>query len=340
MIDRSRSIVPRTSHLAWARDITPKFRYPPGEDAVAWARKSRKALRDLLGRSPAEKLDLDVRSLWAINCPAGRIEKIQFASETDSDVLGYVCLPRGVDPPYRFVICLQGHATGMHLSIGLDESEMIPIDVAGDRDFAISCMARGMAALCIEQRAFGQRMENTFRESDGWCFEASLHSLLLGRTMMGERVYDVERAVDYLATRSDVESIGVLGNSNGGAVSLYAAAVNEQISFAIPSSAVCGFKESLLTIRHCIDNYIPGIMHSFDIGDIAALIAPRPLVIVNGTQDTLFPIDGVISAHQIALQVYEAHDAKQNCELVVGRGGHRFYADQAWQRMLGILDGT
>ena len=89
-------------------------------------------------------------------------------------------------------------------------------------------MARGIAALCIEQRSFGERRErHQGRVSTHGCHDATMHALMLGRTLLGERVFDVDRGLDYLETRDDVDwsRVGIMGNSGGGTVSLFSAAV-------------------------------------------------------------------------------------------------------------------
>ncbi len=103
-----------------------------------------------------DKCDLNVRTLWQRNHELGTIEKLVFTSEVGADVPAYLCLPRHGKPPYPVFICLQGHTTGMHHSIGvMRDDESVPMgEVPGDRDFGLGCMRRGVAALCIEQRSF------------------------------------------------------------------------------------------------------------------------------------------------------------------------------------------
>ena len=127
---------------------------------------------------------LDVRTLWKRRHPLGTIEKIVFTSEPYSDVMAYVCLPATVAPPYSFFVCLQGHSTGAHKSIAVDRDDnSVPIDVEGDRDFGLGCMERGVAALCIEQRSFGERREqHQERVATHGCHDATMHALMLGRT--------------------------------------------------------------------------------------------------------------------------------------------------------------
>lgn len=92
-------------------------------------------------------------------------------------------------PPYTTMICVQGHSSGMHNSIGVDrEDETRPLEIQGDRDFGIQCMSRGIAALCLEQRSFGERREQKQATLfPGMCHEAAVHALMLGRTLIGDR---------------------------------------------------------------------------------------------------------------------------------------------------------
>ena len=139
--------------------MTPSLSYDGG-DVHNWQERLREKLIELLGELPGEKPSLNSRSLWQREHPLGSIEKIVYTSEPFCDVPAYVCIPNGAPRPLTFMICLQGHSTGMHLSIGVDqEDEVTHIEVEGDRDFALGCMQRGIAALCIEQRSFGERGE-------------------------------------------------------------------------------------------------------------------------------------------------------------------------------------
>ena len=65
-------------------------------------------------------------------------------------------------------------------------------------------------------------------------------------------------------------------------------------------------------------------------GDLTALIAPRKLVIVNGKEDVIFPDEGVKETFEITKKMYKLAGAEDNCALVTGDEGHRFYADASW----------
>ena len=116
----------------------------------------KKRLKDLLG------LDLFVRN--DINMCIESDEKnniyrkIRFviSVESDFDMPCDLLLPEGVKNP-PLIVCLQGHSSGFHLSAGITkfDSDGNPSET-GD-DYGIQAVSRNMAALCIEQRYFGER---------------------------------------------------------------------------------------------------------------------------------------------------------------------------------------
>lgn len=335
------NLSPSRYHRSLWEKLEPTMAYSGGE-VRPWQTSLRRTVRRLTGTQPADRCPLRPRRLWLRDHPLGTIEKIVFTAEPYADVLAYVCLPHGVRPPYTFMICLQGHSTGMHNSIGVQrEDETLPLAVEGDRDFAIGCMRHGIAALCIEQRSFGERREQMQAAvSSHGCHDATMHALMLGKTLLGERVYDVDRGIDYLATRgdADMQRIGVMGNSGGGTISLFAAALLPRIAFAMPSCYFCTFRDSIMSIYHCADNYIPGLLNVAEMSDVMGLFAPKPLVIIAGREDPIFPIAATRRAFKALQRIYQACDAKERCHLVVGNGGHRFYADDAWPVMLAEIE--
>ncbi|HOK03750.1 MAG TPA: alpha/beta hydrolase family protein [Victivallales bacterium] len=307
-----------------------------GDNIEKWQKKLREKLSDLLGMNefPKKKTELNPKKLWSKKTKLGTIEKVVFNSEPFSDIPAYICIPDGIKKPYPFMICLQGHSSGMHNSINVSEDESRNKKAKGDRDFAISCMKNGFAAICIEQRSFGERAEKKQKQAAQWCHDAAMHALMLGRTLMGERVYDVGRTIDYLQQRgdADMKRIGIMGNSGGGTITLFSAALMpERIAFAMPSCYFCTFKDSIMSIYHCADNYIPGLFKYAEMWDIAGLIAPRPLLIVAGKTDPIFPISATKKSFKKLKEIYRKATAEHNCKLVIGNEGHRFYAEAAWK---------
>ena len=250
----------------------------------------------------------------------------------------FACL-QDASPQYPFFICVQGHTTGMHHSIAVERDDnRVPMEVAGDRDFGLQCMERGIGALCIEQRSFGERREQAQEQvSTHGCHDAAMHALMLGRTLIGERVFDVDRGLDYLATRDDVDwsRIGIMGNSGGGTISLFSAALLPRITSRhafLLLQHIPRFHHVDLSLRRQLCSRV--YFKYAEMSDVMGLFAPRPVVLVCGAEDPIFPVEATRRAFSDLQKIYRAAGAPDGCHLIVGKGGHRFYADDAWPVML------
>ena len=337
------ALSPSIVHHRLMKATKPALAYDGG-DVAAWQRKLRRKLRELTGlaRMPKAKGAPKVRSLWKQDHQQGTIEKLLLNMEPGCDATAYLCLPKNAAAPYIPFICVQGHAPGAGWSIGRDPADDTkPIEIEGDRDYGITCMKLGIAALCIEQRGFGQRHETLISQaqSQGWCHDMTMHALMLGRAVIGERVYDIDRAIDYLAARRDMDMarLGVMGNSGGGTASMFAAAMLPRLRYAMPSCYFCTFADSIMAMYHCECNYVPGLLLYAEHAEIMGLFAPRPVVIVAGKDDPIFPCGATRREFRRLKSIYAAAGAEGNCTLVVGDGEHRFYADDAWPKMLRYL---
>lgn len=327
---------PETCHDLWFQKLRPCLAYEPREDFRRWQNKARAKLGEILGANP-EPVPLQVRVEWEAERGYYREIRFLFTAEKGADVPCHLLLPKGGKAPYPVVICLQGHTAGMHISLGIPKSPEDEKSIAGGRDFALQAVREGYAALAMEQRCFGERRDQrpeqaqrlTARQA---CHHGTLTALLLGRTMIGERVWDVSRAIDALEQFPQVDSsrIGCMGNSGGGTVTFYAACMDERIKVAMPSCTFCTYRHGRGAVDHCVCGYLPGVRQYFEMGDLAGLIAPRPLVIVAGAKDHLSPLIGVREAFATAQALYKAANAEDKIRLVVGPEGHRFYPDEAW----------
>jgi dienelactone hydrolase len=328
------TFAPETCHAHLLEIASRSLAFDPRRDFQAWRRQVDAKLRELIGVLP-ERVPLDPRIEYERENDLFRETRFVFTSETLVDVPCHLLIPRGGGGPFPVVICLQGHSTGMHISLGRPRHAGDEESIAGDRDFALQAVREGYAALVVEQRCFGEREDSRppDRATVGrGCHHATLVALLLGRTMIGERVWDVSRAIDVLGWFPEIDGgrIGCVGNSGGGTITYFAACLDGRIGIAMPSCYVCTFRDSIGMIDHCEDNYIPGILRFFEMGDLACLIAPRPLVVVAGREDPIFPIEGVAETFDTIQHIYAAAGVPDRCRLVVGPEGHRFYADLAW----------
>ena len=320
------------------RKITPSYRYDGKESMESWQKRAYDRLWNLLGLDkmvPASDDKFETEPSFKMGDVS--VTPFTFQSEEGYFVPAYLALPLDYKgEKKRLCICLQGHSTGMHNSLymNMDRTPMTEeskdyVD-DGDRGFCQRAVKEGYAAICIDQRYMG--LTGTFRDKPGCLGLQSMSSLMMGRTPIGCRVWDIMRLIDTVEKNFDfidTNDIVCLGNSGGGTATFYAACIEKRIKYAIPSCAFCTYRDSIVDLRHCACNYIPNIAYDFDMGDLAGLIAPRNLIIVNGIIDNIFPDFGVHEAFDTAKNMFEAFGGK--IELVTGDGGHRFYADPAYE---------
>jgi dienelactone hydrolase len=275
-------------------------------------------------------------------------------SEPGARIPCHLLIPDAVPRPVPVFLCLQGHSSGMHLSLGRIEEEGDREALVGDRDYALQAVRRGYAALTMEIRGFGERRdrrEASCREPgtdprsldpNVTCKHAAMVALLLGRTSLGEKILDLRRALDALGHFPEVDGnrVYAIGNSGGGTLAWYAACVEPRLQGLVLGSCFATFASSIGSVDHCCDNYLPGALHWFDFPDLALLVAPRPLVVVMGRDDRIFPLPGVEAAFERAREIYAAVGVERRCRLALCEGGHRFYAREAWAAFEGIMTGA
>jgi len=335
-------MTPHELYLAQLAKTEPLLRLQEGQPLDKWRALARQKLRELLGMDRIVPCAMDFRAEETLDKGDYIRTRFTFQSEPGFRVPGYFCLPvvggkpcetRLGQPPAEklsVMVCLQGHSTGMHISLG--ETKYPKDEIHGDRDFVRHAIEHGHAALVIEQRCFGEQGGRP--EGGTNCGQASMTALLLGRTTLAGRVWDVSRAIDVAEAQfSPGAQYCCMGNSGGGTATWYAAALEPRIAKAMPSCAVCSYDGSIGPISHCICNYVPGIRQWFDMGDLAGLIAPRPLVVVAGAEDRIFPIDATRKTFELIQSYYAAAGAPDACKLYVGAEGHRFYAE-AWEEFV------
>ena len=132
---------------------------------------------------------------------------------------------------------MQGHSSGFHNSVGI-------VKYPGDEDFqktdmyAVQAVENGFAALAIEQRGMGERRPEKEYQKAASMSEYEAHiALLLGRTILGERIWDISRAIDTLSLfdKLNTDKIFITGQSGGGTISYYAACFDNRIKLSVPS---------------------------------------------------------------------------------------------------------
>lgn len=320
-------------HALLLDSVKPKFSLKKGIDLEEHKKALKEKFIELSGYDKVVKNAVPLKIEIEQEVDKGEYRQIRFVFESEKGafVPCYLLIPKGEKKKYPVAITMQGHSTGFHNSIGEPKDDEDAYYALTRGQFAVQAVKNGYIALAIEQRAMGERM--TTRHSWGYgCTFPSLVAISLGRTVIAERIFDITRAIDALSyfSECDLDKIFITGNSGGGTISYYAPIIEERIRFTAPSCAVCSYKTSILDIHHCPCNYIPSCYEWFEMQDLAILFAPRPIIVITGKDDKIFPLNGVKEAFKTIRLAYEMSGKKDNCELVVTDKGHWWCEDLVW----------
>lgn len=329
--DRRFDPVAFTHELYAAAPRRLRFQARTRGDAERWQQALRTKVIELVGGFPSERRPLRPIVLETRKFPGYIREKIVFDSAPGVSVLAYLLVPEKARQPVPVMICIPGHGRGVDDIVGIDDRGRDRTDKAGyQHDFAIQVAEAGMAALAIEPMGFGCRRDAINARqglSRKACDPAAGGALLVGQTMVGWRVWDVMRSIDYIATRGELDrnSVGCVGISGGGTITVFATALDSRIRVALVSGYLNTFKDSIGSLAHCIDNYVPGILNWAEMHDVAGLIAPRPLFVESGERDRIFPIRASIESFEEVRKIYDVFGAPNLVEQEVFPDEHLFW---------------
>jgi len=307
------------------------FRARNRREAEQWQRRLRTKITELLGGFPAERAPLSPLTLEVLELASYRREKFVFQSRPGVHVLGYLLTPKAAAGPHPALICLPGHGRGVDDIVAIDGQGLDrTARVTYQYDFAVQAVEQGMAAVAIEMMAFGCRRDPVTSKKNletSACQPTAGSALLLGETMIGWRAYDVMRAIDWIETRKELDAarVGCVGISGGGTCALFAAALEPRLRAVMLSCALNTFRDSIMSVSHCIDNYVPGILNWAEMYDLAGLIAPRPLFAEAGERDNIFPVAASRSTFERVSKIYETFGAAASFDNEFFDGAHRFW---------------
>ncbi|MBM7581919.1 dienelactone hydrolase [Caldicoprobacter guelmensis] len=306
-----------------------------------WRNDLKKVFIECLGGLPEGKVDLNPQIVEQKELDDYVRQRVVFNTLEDLEMLAYVLIPKNIKGKLPAVVACHGHGYGSKDIVGLnfDGSEKTG-DIGYQKNFAVELVKRGFLVIAPELIGFGDRTleEDAAKayKGESSCYKISINLLMMGKTMAGIRVYEVMRTIDYLLTHSEVDPdrIGCMGISGGGLVCAFTSALDERIKAAVISGYANTFKDSVMSIYHCIDNFIPGIIQYAEMPDIIGLIAPRPLLIESGTQDPIFPIEATRKAFAKLEKIYEVLGAREKLDKDFFEGQHQISGRKAYQWLL------
>jgi cephalosporin-C deacetylase-like acetyl esterase len=267
-----------------------------------------------------KKTPLNPKITGVIKRDSYRIEKILFESHPGFYVTGCLFIPKKRHKPAPTVIYVSGHTalsfrskTYQHLILNMVDKGFIV--------FAIDPIGQGERLQYPDgkpkkSKIGGPTTEHSF---------AGEQTLLTGISLSDYFIWDGVRAIDYLATRKevDMERIGITGRSGGGTQTAMIAAYDERVYAAAPECYITNFKRLLQSIgpQDAEQNLYHAIKSGFDFPDYFHLRAPKPALIVTTTLD-FFSQQGARETYAEALKSYSAMGKPHNISMVEDFGVH------------------
>jgi cephalosporin-C deacetylase-like acetyl esterase len=248
----------------------------------AW-RQRQQAVRHRLGKFLGDfgpKCPLRARTVGKLDRQGYVIEKVIFESQPRYYCTTNFYVPKRAAFPRPGILLTSGH-----YPLGKADPD--------NHEACLGLVLKGYVALALDPTGQGERSEY-FDPRSGeplvpLCVAQhhylSRPSWLVGRTLVGYRVFDAIRAVDYLVSRSEVDParIGVMGNSGGGIMALLTTACDERVKVCAAAHPGGSMEQTFLTGQRLPE------------ADILGLIAPRPCAVVVGKDS------GEAPAHQETL---------------------------------------
>ncbi|MGG1518573.1 alpha/beta hydrolase family protein [Paenibacillus oryzisoli] len=271
-------------------------------------------------------------------------ERVEFSTVWGLRVPAYVLKPKGLTAPAPAVLAIHGHGYGSRQIAGMNPDgspHTGPHDLHGN--YALELVRRGFVVLVPEVIGFGDRRlaadQQAGKVGNSSCQTLASHLAMYGVSLAALRVTEAVKALDLLATLEGVDPtrIGCFGFSGGGLIAAYTAAIDERIRATVLCAFTNTFKDSIMRVPHCIDNYLPGVLTYAELPELLGLLAPRPLFIASGEDDPIFPVDGVRKALAFLEERYAALGASGSLGSHLYAGVHEVNGSQAYSWLAGAL---
>ncbi len=277
----------------------------------------RRQLYEMLGLDPLpERTPLSPVVTGRVEHEQFVVEKLHFQSRPGLYVTGNLYLPKQPDGKLPAILYVCGH--GRVKKNGISYGNKTHYQHHG------GWFARnGYVCLTIDTLQLGEIEgihHGTYRYGMWW-WNAR------GYSSAGVEAWNCIRALDYLQSRDEVDPdrIGVTGRSGGGAYSWWIAALDERIRVAVPVAGITSLQNHVVdgcVEGHCDCMYMVNT-YRWDFPLVAALVAPRPLLISNSDKDRIFPVDGVFDVYMKTRRIYELQGALDKIGLQITEGPHK-----------------
>ncbi|HHZ93229.1 TPA: hypothetical protein EYN98_15125 [Candidatus Poribacteria bacterium] len=290
-----------------------------------WQNQLTSNLKECLGPFPEKPVPLNSRVISTEKFEKFTLHRVIYDSRSDSPVPAYLLIPHGIREKSPAVLCIHGHVPEGKANLVFGDGQY---GVPYGRELA----EQGLVTLCPDNAGMGERAHPS-----GGCDFLWRRLNLLGHDLTGYRVYDLIRSVDYLQSLSEVDEtrIGIAGLSGGCWLGIVHAALDPRVQAAILSGYFTTFAQTSW-FGHCICHHPKGIGELCEMPDIAGLIAPRPIFVEWGNQDTSRPVH---PAFEITQKIYSVANAEDQITLHEFEGGHVFSGQRSLPWLIQELSG-
>lgn len=314
----SHPLIPYFKEEAKALTNAPLNQIATREDWEDAKEDLREQFQDSLGLLPLpERTPLKAEVTRTLDHPEFTVDMVHFQASPGLYVTGNLYIPKGLEGPAPTILYVCGHSNFGHLD-GVRYGNKVAYQHHG-----IWFAQNGYVAFVIDTIHMGEIAgihHGTFNY-DMWWWKSR------GYTSAGIEAWTSMRAIDYLESRPEVDRtrIGMTGRSGGGAYSWWLPAIDDRVAAAVPVAGITDIWNHVVdgvVQGHC-DCMYPVNTYRWDFPVVAALIAPRPLLLSNTDRDRIYPLDGVVRLYQATTPIYEIHDARENLGLLITPGPHR-----------------
>lgn len=286
----------------------------PPQSLEVWTKEKdrlREQLTTAWGAFPADPTPLKPRKLGELKRDGYRIEKIIFQTMPEVWMTSNAYVPEGKGP-FPAVLCVHGHWSGAKQDPTV-QSRCIGLAKLGFFVLAVDAFGAG-------ERGVGKALG----EYHGELTAATL--IPTGRVLAGIQVYENTRAIDYLQSRPEVDAkrLGVTGTSGGGNQTMYIGAWDDRLSAVVPACSV-GNYQSYLGVACCMCEVVPGALGFTEEGRILSLVAPRALMVISATKDSVqFSAREARKSIAAAQPVFDLYQKPRNIRHATFEEGHGY----------------
>ncbi|MEZ6134727.1 MAG: alkaline phosphatase D family protein [Pirellulaceae bacterium] len=285
----------------------------------ATQRQWRSELQEMLGLSPwPEKTDLKTTVTGTISLAGVDVDRLHYQSRPGLYVAANLYQPTGSAPadgwPAVLYVCGHARATEHGRLLG---------NKTAYQHHGLWLARHGVVCLMIDTIQLGE----FHGEHHGTYKLGRWDWISRGYTPAGVEAWNAMRGVDLLCETPGVDGkrIGITGRSGGGAYSWFAAALDERIGVAVPVAGITDLRNHVVdgcVEGHCDCMYFVNYF-GWDYAKLAALVAPRPLLLANSDTDGIFPLDGVMRIHSQLDTLYDRLGAAEKYGVLITPGPHK-----------------